>query len=27
MFGFEDDIEVMNRILDKLELSEKKIEI
>lgn len=27
MFGFEDDIEVMNRILEKLELSEKKIEI
>lgn len=27
MFGFEDDVEVMNRILDKLELSEKKIEI
>jgi|TARA_B100001964_G_C14098231_1_gene538036 hypothetical protein len=27
MFGFEDDIEVMNRILEKLELTEKKIEI
>jgi len=27
MFGFEDDVDVMNRILEKLELSEKKIEI
>ena len=27
MFGFEDDVDVMNRILEILELSEKKIEI
>lgn len=27
MFGFEDDIEVMNRVLEKLDLYEKKIEI
>jgi len=26
MFGFEDDIEVMNRVLEKLDLDEKKIE-